>query len=80
MSDLVVELETGRQTGRAHPQPGYARWARVDEAADRVPLRPLLSVAPFSTKASSTATNRRQAAFPKPRTERYPATTLSPDR
>jgi hypothetical protein len=56
MSDLVVELETGRQTGHAHPQPGYARWAVVDvPAADLAPLLPLLSVAQRSTKASRSA-------------------------
>jgi hypothetical protein len=56
MSDLVVELETGRHTGHAHPQPGYARWAVVDEpAADRASLAPLLSVAQFSTNASRSA-------------------------
>jgi hypothetical protein len=55
MSDLVVELETGRQTGHAHPQPGYARWAGVEEPAEPAPLHPLLLVAPFSTQASRSA-------------------------
>jgi hypothetical protein len=58
MSDLVVELETGRHTGRAHPQPGYARWAGVDRPAERAPLHPWLSVALFSTSVSRRLTGR----------------------